>query len=73
MVSIDSGIKAYKGIDIVDGKPVPSGWKAGKVVQRSHFIKENEDGFIYVVRFRYIFSKVDKKMDLFYFFLSLRL
>jgi hypothetical protein len=35
MVSINGGddglggIKAYKAVDIIDGKPTPSGWRAG--------------------------------------------
>lgn len=42
------GIKVYKGIDIINGKPTESGWKTGKVVQRPHQVTEGEDGYIYV-------------------------
>jgi nitrite reductase/ring-hydroxylating ferredoxin subunit len=45
MVSIDGGIKAYQGVDIIKGKPVPSGWKSGKMVQRAHGL-EDRDGFL---------------------------
>ena len=43
----EGGLKVYKGVDIVDGKPKPSGWKVGKIVQRPHFVKEL-DGCVYV-------------------------
>eukprot|EP00981_Chlorochromonas_danica_P004937 scaffold988_cov165-Ochromonas_danica.AAC.39 len=49
MVSIDEGRKVYQGVDFVAGKPVPSGWKIGKVVQRAHKVVERVDG-LYVVR-----------------------
>jgi hypothetical protein len=50
MVSIDGGLKVYKGVDIVAGRPVPSGWKRGRVVQRPHTVRETADG-VFVVRF----------------------
>jgi nitrite reductase/ring-hydroxylating ferredoxin subunit len=43
MVGIKDGIRAYQGVDFVDGKPVPSGWKRGKVVQRVHLVKEDRE------------------------------
>jgi hypothetical protein len=49
MVSITDGIKIYKGVDFIKGKPVLSGWKTGKIVQRSHKVIENSSG-VYVVR-----------------------
>lgn len=36
MVSIHTGEKAYQSVAIENGKPVPSGWKKGQVVQRAH-------------------------------------
>jgi nitrite reductase/ring-hydroxylating ferredoxin subunit len=48
MVSIDGGLKAYQGVTFVDGKPVNTGWKVGKVVQRPHYVVERESG-VYVV------------------------
>lgn len=48
MVDIVSGVKAYKGVDIVQGKPVVTGWKVGKIVQRPHKVVELDDG-VYVV------------------------
>mmetsp|Transcript_5620 Transcript_5620/g.5818 ORF Transcript_5620/g.5818 Transcript_5620/m.5818 type:complete len:195 (-) Transcript_5620:20-604(-) len=44
MVSIDGGIKVYKGVDFKNGKPVPAGWKTGKIVQRPHLVDERPDG-----------------------------
>lgn len=48
MVSLEDGKKVYQGVDIVNNAPVTTGWKVGKVVQRSHKVKETSDG-IYVV------------------------
>ncbi len=49
MVSIDEGKKVFQAVEISpSGKPVPVGWKIGKVVQRAHFVKE-ESGSIFVV------------------------
>lgn len=48
MVSIDKGLKVYKGVDVVGGKPVPTGWKIGKTVQRCHEVYES-DGMLLVV------------------------
>lgn len=48
MVSITDGVKAYQGVDFVGGKPVNTGWKFGKVVQRAHKIVELDSG-IYIV------------------------
>lgn len=49
MVSIDKGLKVYKGVDVVGGKPVPTGWKIGKTVQRCHEVYES-DGMLLLVR-----------------------
>jgi len=48
MVSIKDGVKAYQGVEFVNGKPVNAGWKLGKVVQRAHKIVEIESG-VYIV------------------------
>ena len=48
MVAIDGGLKAYQGVDFIKGKPVNSGWKLGKIVQRPHKVLENSTG-VYVV------------------------
>lgn len=47
LVSIDKGIKVYKAVELVGGKPTIMGWKTGKEVQRAHDVKEKE-GNIYV-------------------------
>lgn len=44
MVGIHDGVKAYQGVDFVGGKPVHSGWKTGKIVQRAHLVAENPAG-----------------------------
>ena len=46
-VSITDGVKAYQGVDLIDGKPVPTGWKTGKMVQRAHVVREDHSG-VYV-------------------------
>ncbi|RYH14903.1 hypothetical protein EON65_32760 [archaeon] len=48
MVSIDTGKKAYQSVEVINGKPTNTGWKIGKVVQRSHLVVELDSG-IYVV------------------------
>jgi nitrite reductase/ring-hydroxylating ferredoxin subunit len=48
LVTIDEGQKAYQSVEIIDGKPVNTGWKLGKMVQRTHHIREDVSG-IYVV------------------------
>lgn len=48
MVSIDGGVKAYQSVEIIGGKPVNTGWKLGKIVQRPHKVYESETG-VYVV------------------------
>ena len=48
MVTIDTGLKAYKGVSFRNGKAVDEGWKMGKVVQRPHLVVEKDDG-IFVV------------------------
>ncbi len=57
MVSIDKGLKAYQGVDFINGKPVNSGWKSGKMVQRSHYVCEY-NGFIYLVIFILIYINI---------------
>lgn len=49
MVSIDGGVKAYQGVDFARGKPVQTGWKTSKIVQRPHKVIDSPMG-IYVVR-----------------------
>lgn len=44
MVTIDRGVKVYQAVEILNGKPVITGWKSGKVVQRPHTVTENSDG-----------------------------
>lgn len=44
MVCINKGVKAYRGVDIINGVPKPSGWKIGKVVQRAHIVREDDEG-----------------------------
>ena len=51
LVDIDTGVKVFQAVDITSGKPVVTGWKTGKLVQRSHFVKEI-DADIIVVRLR---------------------
>ena len=41
------GFKVFQGVDFVEGKPSPSGWKVGKVVQRPHLVLE-EAGYVLV-------------------------
>ena len=48
LVSIDKGIKVYKAIELIGGKPTVVGWRTGKVVQRAHQVAER-GGNIYVV------------------------
>ena len=47
-VTIDKGLKAYRGVEITGGKPVNTGWKLGKIVQRVHEVKETPSG-VYIV------------------------
>jgi nitrite reductase/ring-hydroxylating ferredoxin subunit len=47
MVSIDGGRKAYQSVEVINDKPVITGWKIGKVVQRPHVIRELDSG-IYI-------------------------
>lgn len=44
MVDIQSGRKAYQSVDVSSGKPVNTGWKLGKVVQRVHAVREDASG-----------------------------
>ena len=47
-VSLVDGTRAYQAVNMVNGKPTTGNWTLGKVVQRTHFVKEDNDG-IYVV------------------------
>lgn len=47
MVTIDSGERIYQAVEFANGKPKPSGWRTGKVVQRPHRVTER-DGSIFV-------------------------
>ena len=51
LVSIDKGVKVYKAIEIIDGKPTVVGWRTGKEVQRAHQVVER-GGNLYVVSIR---------------------
>lgn len=51
MVDIKTGVRAYQAIEIVDGKPTPTGWTLGKHVHRAHEVTqraESEGGVEYV-------------------------
>lgn len=48
LVSIDRGIKVYKAVELIEGKPTNVGWRTGKEVQRAHQVAERS-GNIYVV------------------------
>jgi nitrite reductase/ring-hydroxylating ferredoxin subunit len=48
MVTIDGGLKAYQAVSFANGKPVNTGWKIGKVVQRPHKVKETDEGMFVV-------------------------
>ncbi len=52
MVDIVDGTKAYRKVEVQGGKPVVGGWVRGKVVQRVHWVREDEGG-VYVVSNRY--------------------
>ena len=47
-VCLSDGVRAYEAIDMSSGKPVATGWKKGKIVQRVHDIYEDTAG-IFVV------------------------
>ena len=49
-VTIDKGLKAYRGVDIIGGKPINTGWKLGKSVQRVHEVIETSSG-LYIVSY----------------------
>ena len=55
MVTIDRGLKVYKAVEIVSGKPVEVGWKIGKTVQRCHQVYEENDMLLVV---SFFFSNV---------------
>lgn len=61
MVSIDGGLKVYQGVDVVGGRPMPSGWKRGRVVQRPHAVRETAEG-VFVVRFRHFIFLLGAKL-----------
>lgn len=48
MVSIDKGLKVYKSVEIIGGKPVAAGWKIGKTVQRCHEVFERDEMLLVV-------------------------
>jgi nitrite reductase/ring-hydroxylating ferredoxin subunit len=52
MVDIKTGIRAYQAIEVIDGKPTPTGWKHGKHVHRAHEVVERTEGgtkYVYVL------------------------
>lgn len=54
MVSIEDGTKAYKSVEIKNGKPTVGEWKIGKVVQRPHRIVESSRGIFIVSRYYHL-------------------
>ncbi len=48
MVTIDEGLKVYNAVEIKQGKPVPVGWRIGKVVQRAHRVFESNGSLLLV-------------------------
>lgn len=49
LVDIDGGLKVFQGAEMQNGSMKPTGWKVGKMVQRSHKVIQNDRG-IFVVR-----------------------
>ena len=47
MVSIADGTKIYQAVEVINSKPVITGWTRGRMVQRSHLVTEDSNG-IYV-------------------------
>jgi len=47
MVSIADGTKIYQAVEVINNKPVITGWTQGRMVQRSHIVTEDSSG-IYV-------------------------
>jgi hypothetical protein len=44
MVSIADGTKIYQAVEVINNKPVITGWTQGKIVQRSHYVTEDSNG-----------------------------
>ena len=42
-VDIRLGLKVYQSVEIQNGAPVPTGWRIGKMVQRSHTVIERTE------------------------------
>jgi hypothetical protein len=47
MVSIADGTKIYQAVEVINSKPVITGWMQGRIVQRSHLVTEDSNG-VYV-------------------------
>ena len=47
MVSIEDGTTVYKAVEVINVKPVVTGWTRGRMVQRSHLVTEDSGG-VYV-------------------------
>ena len=47
-VSLATGEGFYRGLEFVDGKPVPTGWKSKGRKQRTHEVEVRDDGIVYV-------------------------
>ena len=44
LVDINTGLKVFQGAEMQNGVMKTTGWKVGKLVQRKHHIKENDNG-----------------------------
>ena len=48
MVDVHLGTNAYQSLEMVGGKLTKTGWKQGKMVQRTHAVMEDEMGALLV-------------------------
>ena len=48
MVDVNKGTNAYQSLEMVGGKLTKTGWKSGKMVQRSHAVMEDGQGSLLV-------------------------
>ena len=48
MVDVHQGTNAYQSLEMVGGKLTKTGWKLGKMVQRTHSVVEDERGALLV-------------------------
>ena len=47
-VDIVTGSKVYQSVEVIDGKPQVMGWRIGRMVQRVHLVREDDDDTLYV-------------------------